>query len=48
MLALEIAPMPDWFMVKYSISECSDSVEALGEILSDSDVAEHIGDNWLQ
>ena len=40
--------MPDWFMMKYSISECPDSVEAFGEILSDSDVAGHIGNNWLQ
>ena len=48
MLALEVAPIPDWFMMKYSVSKRSDSVEAFGEILSDSDVAWHIGDNWLQ
>ena len=48
MLILEIEPMPDWFMMKYSISECSDSVEAFGKILSDSDVAGHTGYNRLQ
>ena len=48
MLALEVAPMPDWFMMKYTVSECSDSVETFGEILSYSDVARHIWDNWFQ
>ncbi len=47
-LILEITPMPDWFMMKYPVSECSDSIEAFGEILSNSDVARHIGDNRFQ
>ena len=40
--------MPDWFMMKYPVSECSDAIETFGEILSDPDVAGHRGDNWLQ
>ena len=48
MLALEVSPMPNGFMMKYSISERSDSVKAFGKVLSDSDGAGHIGDNRLQ
>ena len=48
MLALKIAPMPDWFMMKYPVSKYSDLVEAFGEVLSYSDVARHIRDNRLQ
>ena len=40
--------MPDWFVMKYSVSECSDSVEAFGEIFSDPDVTGHIGNNRFQ
>jgi hypothetical protein len=48
MLALEVVPMPDWFMMKYSVSKCPDSVEAFGEIFSNPVVAGHFGDNWFQ
>ena len=39
---------PLLFMMKYSVSECSNAVETFGEILSDSDVAGHTGYNRLQ
>ena len=48
MLTLEVSPVPDWFMMEYPVSECSNAVEAFGEILSDSDMAGHIGDNRFQ
>ena len=47
-LILEITLMPDWFRMKNPVSERSDSIEAFGEILSNSDVARHIGDNRFQ
>ena len=48
MLTLKITPVPDWFMMKYSVSEYSNSVEAFGEILSYSDMAGHIWKNRFE
>lgn len=40
--------MPDWLMMKNPVSECTNAVKSFGKILSDSDVAGHIGDNRPQ